>query len=276
VPDRAIGRHRRQPVRDVRREHGRHRRQPPPDLWKRRAVPVVGIVTATAVIPAAGSKAEPKAMPTTHSQASADAAAPPPTPVPVREPARVSRATRPPLPGHGRATRPPKHAAPVRPLRAASFADAAAPAALVQFVPTPTTDASSGEPAVDVGPVTPGDGSAGARIIAEARKYLGVPYVSDGATPDGFDCSGYTMWVYAHAGVAQLPHFADSQRRLMHEIPESAARPGDLIFYLDGDYAYHVAIYAGYGMQYAAPAPGQDVKLEPIWSSDISFGTDWH
>ena len=73
-----------------------------------------------------------------------------------------------------------------------------------------------------------------------------------------------------------MPHFADSQRQLMHQIPQSAARPGDLIFYLDGDYAYHVAIYAGYGMQYAAPAPGQDVKLEPIWSSDISFGTDWH
>lgn len=269
MPDRAIGRHRRQPARDVRREHGRHRRQPPPDLWKRRAVPVVGIVTATAVIPAAA----PDVVPTAHSQGSTEAAAPPPVPTPVREPARVSRATRPPLPGH---TRPSKYAAPVRPLRAASFADAAAPAALVQFVPTPTTDASSDKPAVDVGLVTPGDGSAGARIIAEARKYLGVPYVSDGATPDGFDCSGYTMWVYSHAGVAQLPHFADSQRQLMHEIPESAARPGDLIFYLDGDYAYDVAIYAGYGTQYAAPAPGQDVKLEPIWSTDISFGTDWH
>jgi cell wall-associated NlpC family hydrolase len=142
-------------------------------------------------------------------------------------------------------------------LRAASFADAAAPAALVQFVPTPTTDASSGRPAVDVGPVAPRDGSAGARIIAGARKYLGVPYVSDGATPDGFDCSGYTMWVYSHAGVAQLPHFADSQRQLMHEIPESAARPGDPIFYLDGDYAYHVAIHAGYGMQYARPPRGR-------------------
>jgi cell wall-associated NlpC family hydrolase len=140
----------------------------------------------------------------------------------------------------------------------------------------PPAVAQFGATAVDVGPVTPGDGSAGARMIAEARKYLGVPYVTHGATPDGFDCSGYTMWVYSHAGVAQLPHFADSQREQMHEIPESAARPGDLIFYLDGDDAYHVAIYADYGMQYAAPAPGQDVKLEPIWSSDISFGTDWH
>ena len=151
----------------------------------------------------------------------------------------------------------------------------AVPAALLQFLPA-ASSSDAGPPSVSVGPVVPSDGSAGARIIAEARKYLGVPNVSDGATPAGFDCSGYTMWVYSHAGVAQLPHFAESQRQLFHQIPQSAARPGDLIFYLDGDYAYHVAIYAGYGMQYAAPAPGQDVKLEPIWSSDISFGTDWH
>lgn len=230
----------------------------------------MGLVTATAVIPAAS----PKAVSTAHPRSPLAAAPPPPEPVQSlrQQPARVSRATRPPLP---KSAQPSRHAAPVRPVRATTLPELPVPAALEQFVEPapPVGDGPAGDPVVT--PVS-SDASAGARIIAEARKYLGVPYVSNGATPDGFDCSGYTMWVYAHAGVAQLPHFADSQRRLMHEIPESAARPGDLIFYLDGDYAYHVAIYAGYGMQYAAPAPGQDVKLEPIWSSDISFGTDWH
>lgn len=118
--------------------------------------------------------------------------------------------------------------------------------------------------------------SAGSRIIAQARKYLGVPYVNDGASPSGFDCSGYVMWVYGHASVASLPHNAEAQRHKVRIISRGAARPGDLIFYLSGGYAYHVAIYAGSGRQYAAPAPGQRVKVENIWSSAIQFGTDWH
>jgi cell wall-associated NlpC family hydrolase len=121
-----------------------------------------------------------------------------------------------------------------------------------------------------------GTSAAGSRIIAQARKYLGVPYVNDGASPSGFDCSGYVMWVYRHASVAGLPHNAEAQRHKVRIISRHAARPGDLIFYLSGGYAYHVAIYAGNGRQYAAPAPGQPVKLENIWSSAIQFGTDWH
>jgi hypothetical protein len=122
----------------------------------------------------------------------------------------------------------------------------------------------------------PAPAVAGTRIVAEAKRYLGVPYVTDGATPSGFDCSGYIMWVYSHAGVANLTHNAEAQRHQVRIIPQSQARPGDLIFYLSGNYAYHDAIYAGNGKQYAAPAPGQDVKIETIWSSDIQFGTDWH
>ena len=118
--------------------------------------------------------------------------------------------------------------------------------------------------------------TAGSRIIAEARKYLGVPYVYGGASPSGFDCSGYVMWVYSHARVASLPHNAEAQRHKVRIISRVAARPGDLIFYMSGGSAYHVAIYAGGGRQYVAPAPGQRVKLEIIWSSAIQFGTDWH
>ncbi len=119
-------------------------------------------------------------------------------------------------------------------------------------------------------------GDAGGRILAQARAMLGVPYVDDGATPSGFDCSGYTMWVYSHAGVASLPHNSEAQRQVVRIIPRAEARPGDMIFYLSGGSSYHVAIYAGGNQEYAAPAPGQDVKLENIWDSNIQFGTDWH
>ena len=117
---------------------------------------------------------------------------------------------------------------------------------------------------------------AGARIIAEARRYLGVPYVYGGASPSGFDCSGYTQWVYRHAHVATLLHNSELQRHQVRIIRRAAARPGDLIFYLSGGQSYHVTIYAGGNQQYAAPAPGQRVKREAIWSTAVQFGTDWH
>lgn len=119
--------------------------------------------------------------------------------------------------------------------------------------------------------------SAGARIVTEARRYLGVPYVYGGATPStGFDCSGYTRWVYEHARVAALAHNSEVQRHEMRIIARASARPGDLIFYMAGGVSYHVAIYAGGNNQYAAPAPGQRVKMEAIWSRAVQFGTNWH
>jgi cell wall-associated NlpC family hydrolase len=114
------------------------------------------------------------------------------------------------------------------------------------------------------------DNSTGARIITIARSYLGTPYGGQ------FDCSGYTQVVYHKAGVANLIHNAEAQREHMRLIPGAQARPGDLIFYMDGGSAYHVAIFAGGRMQYAANVPGGSVVYQGIWSDDIEFGTDWH
>lgn len=119
--------------------------------------------------------------------------------------------------------------------------------------------------------------SPGPRIVAFARTYVGIsPYVDGGASPSGFDCSGYTLYVYRQARVAALPHNAEAQRHLMRIIPRSQVRPGDLIFYMAGGSAFHVAIYAGNGMQYAAATPQDGLRYQGIWSSDVQFGTDWH
>ena len=124
--------------------------------------------------------------------------------------------------------------------------------------------------------------SAGSRIIAVARRYVGYPYTEGGAGPSSFDCSGYTQWVYRLASVARLAHNAETQRHQLRRIPANQARPGDLIFYLSGAGAYHVAIYAGggptiwQGYQYAATQPGEGVVYQHIWSSAVEFGTDWH
>lgn len=120
----------------------------------------------------------------------------------------------------------------------------------------------------------------GRRIISVARRYVGkVPYRYGGSSPrGGFDCSGYVMYVYRHAHVRRLPHNAQGQRttRGMHRIARRNARPGDLIFYLNRGYAYHVAIFGGHGTEYAATQPGQRIRHQRIWGRNIRFKTDWH
>lgn len=121
--------------------------------------------------------------------------------------------------------------------------------------------------------------SPGARAARIAKGYVGARYTEGGASPrTGFDCSGFTSYVYGQADVASLPHNAEAQRhvRYMHHISRTDARPGDLIFYFSGGPAYHVAVYAGHGYQYAAATPGQGVRYQRIWSNDIEFRTDWH
>jgi cell wall-associated NlpC family hydrolase len=119
---------------------------------------------------------------------------------------------------------------------------------------------------------------AGTRIIAEARKFVGHdPYVFGGTSPTkGFDCSGYTQYVYRVTKVASLPRTAEQQRRAVHLIARAQARPGDLVFYLSGGSAFHIAIYAGNGRQYAAANERQGIIYERVWSSAVQYGTTWH
>lgn len=112
------------------------------------------------------------------------------------------------------------------------------------------------------------------RIVAVAKKYVGhARYVEGGASPKrGFDCSGFTKYVYAKAGAGTLPHNAEAQRRMkgMHRVSAGKARAGDLVFYSRP--AFHVAIYAGKHMQYAAATPRDGIRYQRVWSSDVTYG----
>ena len=97
-------------------------------------------------------------------------------------------------------------------------------------------------------------------IMKAAAELVGTPYVFGGETPSGLDCSGYVLFVYSQFGIA-LPHSVYQQSKLARKIPASEAVPGDIVVF--NDYS-HNGIYAGNGMYYHAPQPGDRVKLAPI------------
>ena len=70
-----------------------------------------------------------------------------------------------------------------------------------------------------------------AKIVRYARHFLGTPYVYGGASPgSGFDCSGFTRFVYAHFGIA-LPHYSGAQFAMGRRVSRVGLRPGDLVFF---------------------------------------------
>ncbi|MDH6237823.1 C40 family peptidase [Cryobacterium sp. CG_9.6] len=99
-------------------------------------------------------------------------------------------------------------------------------------------------------------------VFNKAAEYQGVPYVYGGATPAGFDCSGFIMYVYAQFGVS-LPHSSTGQGASGTRISIEDAVPGDLVI-MPG----HDGFYAGNGNILHAPYTGQNVRIQPIWTSD--------
>ena len=91
------------------------------------------------------------------------------------------------------------------------------------------------------------------RLITEAEKYLGYPYVWGGSTPaTSFDCSGFVCWVFSNSGVYPLSRTtAQGIYNQCARISPQEAKPGDLIFF-KGTYATsevsHIGIYVGDGM----------------------------
>jgi 3D (Asp-Asp-Asp) domain-containing protein len=106
------------------------------------------------------------------------------------------------------------------------------------------------------------------RMITEAEKYLGYPYVWGGASPStSFDCSGFVSWVINHSGngwnYGRLT--AEGLRNVCTYVSPSEAKPGDLIFF-QGTYdtagASHVGIYVGNGMMIHCGNPIQYASIE--------------
>ena len=95
----------------------------------------------------------------------------------------------------------------------------------------------------------PGAASAvGEQIVQMAMEYMGVRYRSGGSSPSGFDCSGFTLYLYGQLGYS-LPHSATSQYKNCGTfVAKADLQPGDLVFFSDSSHAIgHVGIYIGGG-----------------------------
>lgn len=106
---------------------------------------------------------------------------------------------------------------------------------------------------------------AGNAVLEVAARYVGVPYVSGGTTPDGFDCSGFVSYVYAQLGIS-LPRTSSAIKAAGTVISASEAQPGDLIW-TPG----HISIYAGGDQQIDSPRPGKTIQFRSIWQSNPTF-----
>ena len=99
-------------------------------------------------------------------------------------------------------------------------------------------------------------------VLDVAASLTGIPYVYGGSTPAGFDCSGYTQYVFAQVGIS-LGRTTHAQYAQTYAV--SDPRPGDLVFY-GGSSPWHVGIYAGNGMMYDSPRTGKSTSLRPLFS----------
>lgn len=103
-------------------------------------------------------------------------------------------------------------------------------------------------------------------IVLDALGQIGRPYRYGGTTPEGFDCSGLTQYVYGLQGL-KLPRSSREQHKVGEEIDLDDAEPGDLLFYRFGLIGIdHVAIYLGDGQAVHAPASGRQVIVAPVAS----------
>ncbi|MEH7107805.1 C40 family peptidase [Bacillus sp. JJ1764] len=151
----------------------------------------------------------------------------------------------------------------------AAAAQAAAPTQQQPGAPAPSGSSPSVPKSTpSFGTADPADPGSAGRLIAIAKQYLGVPYVWGGTTPSGFDCSGFTSYVFRQIGI-NLPRVSRDQQNVGIRISPSQVQPGDLVF--RGYPAYHVGIYIGGGQYIHAPQTGDVVKIASY--NPASFST---
>ncbi len=111
-----------------------------------------------------------------------------------------------------------------------------------------------------------------AHVVGIAMRYLGIPYKWGGASPqEGFDCSGFVLYVYAQVGIS-LPHNAAMQYGYGVPVAKEDLQPGDIVFFNN---LGHNGIYIGGGQFIQAPRTGDVVKISSLsepWYASMYYG----
>ncbi|MBT1676724.1 C40 family peptidase [Curtobacterium aurantiacum] len=150
----------------------------------------------------------------------------------------------------------------------AATAATAAPAAAGATTPVTAAPATSVD--AGAGTLATGSGATGADVVADAKKYLGVPYVFGGETTAGMDCSGLVQTVFKDLGVT-MPRVVPDQAKMGVEVGSlKDAQPGDLIIPKGEG---HIVIYVGDGKVLHAPRPGKDVRIVDNWYAEGDIAT---
>lgn len=173
---------------------------------------------------------------------------PSPKPFPMPDSANTKRGKTPPPPAAAPET---PAAAPETPATADAAPAAPAPAPAMPGSPTPR-------------PTKALDTYA---LVGTALQLRGTPYVDGGASPRGFDCSGFTQYVFAQYGV-RLPRSVEDQYRTGSRIDPKSLSDGDLLFFATtSNGASHVGIVVGSDQFVHAPSSTGVVRVERL-SSD--------
>jgi cell wall-associated NlpC family hydrolase len=114
-----------------------------------------------------------------------------------------------------------------------------------------------------------------AAIIADAKRFLGLPYLWDGSSAFGFDCSGITYAVYRTHGIL-LPRDSFMQATTGRAVSRSELKAGDLVFFAANGKVHHVGIYLGNDQILDAPRTGMSVEIvsltKHVYASEFAGG----
>jgi len=128
--------------------------------------------------------------------------------------------------------------------------------------PAPTPTPAPAPAPKPVATPAPASSASGQAVLNYAYSFLGTPYVWGGSTPSGFDCSGFTSYVFKHFGV-NLPRVSRSQATVGTKVAYSNLQAGDLVFFGTSGIS-HVGIYIGGGNMIHSPRPGKTVEISSM------------
>jgi cell wall-associated NlpC family hydrolase len=104
-------------------------------------------------------------------------------------------------------------------------------------------------------------------LVSTALSFRGTPYRNGGSDPRGFDCSGFTQWVFAQYGIA-LPRNVEEQFKVGEKIKQDDLKPGDLVFFhTESRGASHVGIFVADDQFVHAPSSRGVVRVEYVNST---------